>query len=94
MTVLGSIDPSALGFTSIHDHVLSTVADCFTARVPNDKKDSLAIEVDAKISLQDLFYLNLLGLRSYSKDNWDMADPCHMENEVRTLSKAWGMLHS
>lgn len=82
MTVLGPIAPEQLGVTSMHDHVLAVLAPFFQHRMTAGEKASCPINVDARLAMENLCYLNRLGLRGSCPDNWDLTDVGLMQREV------------
>ncbi len=91
MSVQGPIDPKQLGFTSMHDHVLSILGPFFQSVINNEEKESLPINVDHNIELEDLFYLNHLGMRTYSASNWDLTDAQCMQQELSFFRQRGGV---
>ena len=79
-TVCGPIDPANLGKSSMHDHVLSDMSS-FKGTISDEERKTCPINVDDKIKLEDLAYLQH-GYHGYSADNWDLTDFDLMKKEV------------
>ena len=82
MTVRGPVEPDTLGVTTMHDHVLAYLTPYFHSRLTDEQKAACPIDVDKNISMEDLCYLNELGMRSHCEDNWDLSDVELMTREV------------
>lgn len=82
MTVTGPIDSNTLGTTTMHDHVLAYLTPYFKTELTDEQRVACPIDVDKKMAMEDLCYLNELGLRNYSDDNWDLSDVELMRREV------------
>lgn len=82
MTVLGPIKAETLGITTMHDHVLAHLTPFFISNLDVEQKAACPIDVDKKMAMEDLSYLNELGLSSHCEDNWDLSDVEFMKKEV------------
>jgi phosphotriesterase-related protein len=82
MTVTGSIEAQTLGVTTMHDHVLAYLTPFFYSGKPDCNQHSYPINLDKSVSMEDLCYLNQLGLRDHNRDNWDISDINLMQKEV------------
>ncbi len=90
MTVLGPIKAETLGMTTMHDHVLAHLTPFFISNINDEQKAACPINVDKKVALEDLCYLNELGLRAHCEDNWDLSDVEFMKKEVAYFKQRGG----
>jgi len=88
MTVCGQIETNQLGKSSMHDHVLSDM-DSFRGTISDEMRESCPINVDDKIKLEDLAYLQH-GYYGYSAENWDLKDFDLMKKEVAYFKERGG----
>jgi phosphotriesterase-related protein len=90
MTVLGPIEADVLGITTMHDHVLAYLTPFFGSKLTDENRCLCPINTEKKISIEDLCYLNELGLRVYNEDNWDLSDLELMKREVAFFKQRGG----
>jgi len=90
MTVLGPINAKTLGMTTMHDHVLANLTPFFISDMNNEQKAECPINVEKKMTIEDLCYLNELGLRSHCEDNWDLSNVKLMKTEVAFFKQQGG----
>jgi len=90
MTVTGPIEPNTLGLTSMHDHVLAYLIPFFGNPQKEDDKHSSPMNVDDPIAIENLCYLNELGMRGHCKDNWDISDVALMTKETAYFKERGG----
>ena len=90
MTVLGPIDADTLGVTTMHDHVLAYLTPFFASKLTDENKHLCPINTEKEISIEDLCYLNDLGLRVHNENNWDLSDVELMRREVTFFEQRGG----
>ena len=91
MTVTGEIAADSLGFTSMHEHVIAYLAPFFMKKAEPEFYASLPDAANEAVTMDKLAYLNQLGLRSYSTDNWDLSDVEMMRCEVEWFKERGGV---
>lgn len=92
MTVLGPVSRHALGFTSMHEHVLTNcsfyMADmCSAVGTPPD--NAFPMDPDSPIELQHAGYLQS-GYFVHHKEAWDLSSEELMQAEVADFARAGG----
>ena len=90
MTVLGPIDADTLGVTTMHDHVLAYLTPFFCSNLTDENKRLCPINMEKEISIEDLCYLNELGLRVHNENNWDLSNVELMKREVSFFKQRGG----
>jgi phosphotriesterase-related protein len=92
MTVRGAIEPSELGFTSMHEHVLTNAdfyMEDFVPAFGEPPVSAFPAVQDAPVIMEDLAYLNS-GYFVRSHDNWDLNDETLMMAEVGDFKTSGG----
>jgi len=92
MTVRGPVAPGELGFTSMHEHVLTNCdfyMEEFVPALGEPPAHVFPSAPDDPVKMEDLAYLNH-GYYARSHDNWDLTDETLMAAEVSDFQSCGG----